>query len=364
MAGSGRTSANKAGTGKAGSGKASTGTGAPGTSRTTAGRSGPRTTAGGTAGATAGGAGAGSTRSGGRAGTASGRPAPPPGSPPGTRVTRSGKVKKPTRKQRRINKMRSRPPTRFLITYDINGPKVRLGMGWAVLIGIAALGQETGLAVLYGAMAALAGWQAARAWKTWGEHPEEYTSGAIAGGLGVASAFGFGWVGVVALGAIPLALLSGFSSDGTRSRYLGSVGLTLQCGLFLGVAAASPALTYRLDLGGFVALIVLVCVYEMGDFLIGSGSSNHVEGPLAGIAGIAVFTFAMAVIHLAPFKGYDIVVFGAAAAVLCPLGQLAGSAILPRADARAPALRRLDSLLVLGPAWTFGLYQYLTTRGR
>jgi len=296
--------------------------------------------------------------------TKSARPAAPSGSAPGTRVTKSGRVRKPTRKQRRINKMRARPPTRFLITYDINGPKVRLGVGWALLIAIATVAQEPGIAALYGAVAALGAWQAARAWKVWGGNPEEYTAAAIAGGMGVASAVGFAWVGVVALGAIPLALLAGFSSDGARTRYLSSVGLTLQCGLFLGMAAAAPALTYRIDLGGFVALIVLVCVYEMGDFLVGSGSSNHIEGPLAGIAGIAVFTFAMAVVHLSPFEGYEVALFGAAAAVLCPLGQLCGSAMLPRADAKAPALRRLDSLLLLGPVWTFGLYQYLTSRGR
>lgn len=297
-------------------------------------------------------------------GTKAGRPAVPPGYPPGTRVTKSGKIRKPTRKQRRINKMRSRPPTRFLITYDINGPKVRLGIGWALLIGAATLGEEVGVAALYGTVAAVGGWQVAKAWKTWGGNPEEYTAGFIAGAIAMASAVGFGLVGVACLGAIPLALLSGFTSDGARRNYLGSVGLTLQSGLFLGVAAAAPALTYRIDLGGFVALIALVCVYEMGDFLIGSGSSNHLEGPLAGMAGIAVFTFAMAVVHLPPFKGYEVALFGAAAAVLCPLGQLAGSAILPRADARAPALRRLDSLILLGPAWTFGLYQYLSTRGR
>lgn len=292
------------------------------------------------------------------------RPAVPPGYPPGTRVTKSGKIRKPTRKQRRINKMRSRPPTRFLITYDINGPKVRLGIGWALLIGASTLGQEAGVAALYGTVAAVGGWQVAKAWKTWGANPEEYTAGFIAGAIAMASAVGFGLVGVACLAAIPLALLSGFSSDGARRNYLGSVGLTLQSGLFLGVAAAAPALTFRIDVGGFVALIALVCVYEMGDFLIGSGSSNHLEGPLAGIAGIAVFTFAMAVVHLPPFEGYEVVLFGAAAAVLCPLGQLAGSAILPRADARAPALRRLDSLILLGPVWTFGLYQYLSTRGR
>ena len=297
-------------------------------------------------------------------GSKGGRPAVPPGHPPGTRITKSGRIRKPTRKQRRINKMRSRPPTRFLITYDINGPKVRLGILWALLIGVATIGQEAGLAALYGTVAAVGGWQAAKAWKAWGASPEEYTAGFIAGAIALASAVGFGMVGVAVLGAIPLALLSGFTSDGARRNFLGAVGVTLQCGLFLGVAAASPALTYRIDLGGFLALILFVCVYEMGDFLIGSGSSNHLEGPLAGMAGIAVFAFTMAVVHLPPFEGYEVVWFAAAAAVLCPLGQLAGSAVLPRADARAPALRRLDSLILLGPAWTFGLYQYLSVRGR
>jgi hypothetical protein len=66
----------------------------------------------------------------------------------------------------------------------------------------------------------------------------------------------------------------------------------------------------------------------------------------------------MAVVHLPPFGEQDIVAFGILAAVLCPLGQLFGSVILPRADAPASALRRLDSLLLLGPAWYAGLHIY------
>ena len=278
------------------------------------------------------------------------RAKPPAGRKPG---------KKPSRKQRRIEKMRSKPPTRYLIVYDINGPRVRLGIGWFLLICLAFVGEEVGLAALYGAAAALGAWQAARAWKAWGAHPEEYTAGAIAGGMAVAGAFGPGWVGVVALGAIPIALFSGVSTTGSRSQFFGSIGLTLQCGLFVGVAAACPPLIYQVEPGAVIGLIILVCVYEMGDFLIGSGSSNHAEGPIAGIAGVAVFTFAMAVVHLPPFDSYDIALFGAMAAVLCPLGQLLGSAILPRADARASGIRRLDSLLLLGPAWYFGLWPYL-----
>ena len=43
---------------------------------------------------------------------------------------------------------------------------------------------------------------------------------------------------------------------------------------------------------------------------------------------------------------------------LLELGQLATSALLPSADASAPAARRLDSLLLLAPTWalTVGIF--------
>ena len=46
------------------------------------------------------------------------------------------------------------------------------------------------------------------------------------------------------------------------------------------------------------------------------------------------------------------------AMVACPAGQLLDSALLPRANVHAPALRRIDSLLVVAPAWAglVGLY--------
>jgi hypothetical protein len=39
------------------------------------------------------------------------------------------------------------------------------------------------------------------------------------------------------------------------------------------------------------------------------------------------------------------------AAALCPIGQMVASAVLPDAAVRAPAVRRLDSLMVLAPIW-------------
>ena len=59
---------------------------------------------------------------------------------------------------------------------------------------------------------------------------------------------------------------------------------------------------------------------------------------------------------MAPTRGTS----PALAAVCCPVGQLVASALLPDPDSPAPALRRIDSFLVLGPLWAFLLGLYLT----
>ena len=73
---------------------------------------------------------------------------------------------------------------------------------------------------------------------------------------------------------------------------------------------------------------------------------------------MAVVTFVVAELQIPPFEGNDAWVFGGLAAVACPAGQLLASALLPSPRSYAPALRRIDSLLVLAPlwAWLVGLY--------
>ena len=110
-------------------------------------------------------------------------------------------------------------------------------------------------------------------------------------------------------------------------------------------------LTLRLEIGAAVTLVLLVAAYEVGDYVVGSGASSSVEGPVAGIVAIAATCLLVAVLRVPPFDGAPVFVFGGFAALGCPLGQVLGSALLPSADAHAPALRRLDSLLLLGPAW-------------
>jgi len=52
------------------------------------------------------------------------------------------------------------------------------------------------------------------------------------------------------------------------------------------------------------------------------------------------------------FKGVAPWALGATAAVLAPLGPVVAAVVLGQRAARAPAMRRLDTFIVLGPVWT------------
>src|SRR5690606_7046160 len=108
---------------------------------------------------------------------------------------------------------------------------------------------------------------------------------------------------------------------------------------------------YRVDIGAAATLFVLVSAYEFGDFLVGSGASNPVEGPASGMLAVAVLTGALVVVPPPPFESASLLLFGVIVLVTAPIGQVVASAILPRAGAPARALRRLDSYLVAAPVW-------------
>jgi hypothetical protein len=79
------------------------------------------------------------------------------------------------------------------------------------------------------------------------------------------------------------------------------------------------------------------------------------------MAAMLVITFVISAAGVPPFDFGGAWAFGALAAFLCPIGQLAASAILPSAGASAPGLRRLDSLLLAGPAWAWLVGLYITS---
>ncbi|MBK9179714.1 MAG: hypothetical protein IPM45_09125 [Acidimicrobiales bacterium] len=235
---------------------------------------------------------------------------------------------------------------------------MRLGVLWFLgVIGALVLGPPA-LALLYGVTAAGAGAQAAGAWPPLAGRPLRLAAGALAAAMAAAALLSAPAVGLVVLvGAVATVVLA--ASARPAPAALGVTGLLLPCWLATGLAAAAVVLIDRLDTGAAVTLVLLVSAYESGDFLIGSGATNRFEGPVVGMVAVLVVGFATSVVGIPPFELRDTVAFACMAALLAPVGQWVASLVLPTPSSRAPALRRLDSLLVLAPAWLLAVDLYV-----
>jgi len=277
---------------------------------------------------------------------------------------RSGKNRPPSRRQRgkdkRLEKARlRRARRRYVPVYDIQGPRVRVGILWFLLIMGSLVYGTPALAVVYGVAATLAAYQLFRAWTEQGEHPNPLVATIGAASIPAAAVIGPAAAGGAILGTTVLALFGATTTEASREGFFGAAGNTVRCSVFIGLAAATPVLAYEVHPGAGALLLLFVCAYETGDYLVGSGSANALEGPIAGAAAIAVFGFAAWVANLPPFDRSIVPLLAALAILLCPIGQIIGSALLPRADTPASAVRRLDSLLVLGPVWVVAVWNLL-----
>lgn len=251
---------------------------------------------------------------------------------------------------------------RLVSAYDTDGPKVRLGVAWfALAIGATFLGGWA-LAALFAAAAAVAALQAAAAWRRGGRRPSRLVAGLGAGLMPLGAAAGTALAGAIALGMVAASILAAVvekAAGRTRQPSLAIAGLTVRCGFFVGLAGSSAVILGRTSTTALAVMIVLVSAFEVGDYLMGTGSANPVVGPVAGIAAVLVLTFGLAVVQFAPFDNDSAWVFGGLVAVLAPLGRFTGSTLLPRADARAQALRRLDSYLLVAPVWAWAMWGYV-----
>ena len=243
--------------------------------------------------------------------------------------------------------------------YDLDGPRVRLGLVWfAVLLAGIALG-SLALGLALAAVAGAAGSQTAAAWRRVGRRPNQIVAGVGALVLPLSAVVGTAALGFAVIAVAVAALATAGVDRRRRFPWLAEAGLTVQCAVPVGLATASLVLIRHLEIGAVIALVLLVCAYDVGDFLVGTGATTPVEGPIAGIVAVLVVTFAIGVFAIPPFEMASAWVFGGMAAALCPLGQVVATAILPAPDARVPALRRVDSLLLVGPLWTWALWEFL-----
>jgi hypothetical protein len=264
---------------------------------------------------------------------------------------------------------RSRPASRQSLSrslarglvggYDLDGPRVRLGLVWVVvLVGAVALGAWAVCLVL-AAVTGAAGSQTAAAWRRVGRRPNRIVAGVGALALPLAAVVGTATLGLAIVVVVFAALALAGVDQRRRLSMLADAGLTVQCAVPVGLAGASLVLIRQLEIGAAMSLVLLVCAYDVGDFLVGTGANTPIEGPIAGIVAVLVVTFAVGVFAIPPFDMASAWVFGGMAAALCPLGQVVATAILPAPDARVPALRRVDSLLLVGPLWTWALWGFV-----
>ncbi len=261
-----------------------------------------------------------------------------------------------------------RPPSprtafrqRYGVVYNTQGPRIRLGVVWLVLVvvslAVAPL-RPFGLATLYATAAGAAALQVVDAWHRVRTGADRWVAALGASSLPVLATQGVRPLGAGLLAMVVAAIAFAAQRKGREMPLLAAAGHTVLAAGLCGGAAASLVLLADYEIGAVIILLAFVMVYDASDYLVGSGATNGVEGPLAGGLFIAAVSLLMAVTHVPPFRGVDIWSFAVLAAVACPAGQLLASAMLPRADAPAPALRRLDSLLVVAPAWAglIGLY--------
>jgi hypothetical protein len=206
-------------------------------------------------------------------------------------------------------------------------------------------------ALVYGVAAGWAARQVVRAWGSVGWQADLATG---LGAVAVLAALGGTRLLVAALCAGVLVAIGAACIPGGK-RLAGRGGRAAALGILLlaivpAVGAASMVLVRGDSRASAVVLFLLASAYEMGDFVVGSGASNPVEGPLAGITTTLLVGVPLALLLVNPFDDAGAWLLGFAAAA-CPFGQIVGSALLPDAAASAPALRRIDTLLVLGPLW-------------
>jgi hypothetical protein len=262
--------------------------------------------------------------------------------------------------------MSRRPRSPFAVVHDIDGPKVRLGFAWFVLVIGAALAHRLALGVVLAVAAALAADEVLRLHLPAADGADDDGRGRVERVLGDPTRLPV----LLAGASLPLAAVAG--SDvlagalvatflvlpvwrllAARDAHPSVLPLAALAIPALGLAAAAPVLLHRIAPWAAVVLLVLVSAYDAGDFLVGTGAGTAWEGPAAGIAAVGVCAFVAAAFPLPPLEVDGAVLLGVLTALLAPFGPPLGSVLVGDGRTKARYVRRLDVLLLLAPvaAW-------------
>jgi len=242
-----------------------------------------------------------------------------------------------------------RPP--LAVIHKSLRPHGRLGLAWAAVTVGATVAGPTWLAAWMAVAAFMAGAQTCLVWRKRRERPVTLAAAGVAGGLPVAASFDTGAMTAVVVAGVVVTLVGRLRAPSTAPSR--DVALTLAIGVPIGLAAAAPVLVRHTGIAAALLLLAMVCLYDAGAYLVGTGASSAWEGPAAGIAALIPLTIFAEVVLIPPFSGAEPLVLGLLAGALVPFGPVAASMLLGDRAGHAPALRRLDSLLLLGPLWAW-----------
>jgi hypothetical protein len=258
-----------------------------------------------------------------------------------------------------VQRVEGRTP---LVVVERRGvPHVRLGLAWAGVTLGAVVAGPTVLAIWLALAGATAAAQLCRSWRRAGAHPVAAVAVLTAAGLPLAALSGPGAVGGVLVAGLLLAF-SGrlfLASGPTMGRPTGDIAFTLLAAVPAGLAGVGPVLVRSLGLTEALVLFALVWAYDAGAFLVGSGAAAQWEGPAAGAVCTLPVTLVVAAVLVHPFTGASAWVLGGLAAAAAPIGQAAAGLVIADRGVDSPALRRLDSLIVLGPLWAWAAVSLL-----
>ncbi|MCU4183141.1 hypothetical protein K6U06_02125 [Acidiferrimicrobium sp. IK] len=216
-------------------------------------------------------------------------------------------------------------------------PTGRLGVLWGLVLVGATVAAPAVVAVVVAPVAAVAAASLVR------HGPQVERRAALVAAVGAAL------VPLAATAGWPVAVAVALgAAAAVRAAGGGSVPAAAGA-LWPGLGAATLVLADHGSLGTRVSLVSAICLFDVANYLMGTGSSGGVLGAVAGVVTVGVLAVMVAAVVNPPFSGDRPWVMFGLVALLAPLGVVVARRLA--ADARLPALRRLDSLLLAGPAW-------------
>ena len=162
-----------------------------------------------------------------------------------------------------------------------------------------------------------------------------------------------GWAGgaVLVLSGAGIGMLLVVTSYAASARPLRAVAVRFVAAFVPTLAVTSVVVARHQGSNLALAMVGATLAYDMGAFLMGNGRTalGGTVGVAAGALSMAVVAIFVAAVMNPPFSGSRPVVVFVGAALLAPLGVRLCQ--WPAGSERLPALRRLDSLSLVAPAW-------------